>query len=701
MVSEMATGILDTLEYGVVREILDGYCGSPLGRGVVAGLEPARTPEAARGMIAQVSEARRFIDEGGVFPLQGARDIVTVIERSLEMNRAVDPDGLALASGLLTCFAGLKDNLSRAKDLIPDLWNGIEEVDPLPDLAADLERTVDSRGRILSSASDTLLAVRRKKEDLKTGVRRKAESYLADSAKARWLQDRTVRLRNDRFVLPVRAECRSRIKGVVHGYSASGSTVFVEPEALVEKQNQLEKLKVRENREVSRILWERTRTLIDFLGRIKAIQNAVAWLDFTRARALYAIEYGLTEPDLTEEPVLELLEARHPLLLKMAFDPDIEDPAARIAKARDRVVPLSLRLGQRFDILVITGPNTGGKTVALKTAGLLALMAASGLHVPAGSGSRIPLYTSVLADIGDEQDIFQSLSTFSSHIKRISHILDRADERSLVLLDELGSGTDPQEGEALGRAILAFLLRKKVKVLVSTHLSKLKEFAFSHDGVENGCMEFNPDTLKPTYKLMVGIPGESNALRIAKRLGVRESVLAEAEEMLSRRTEGHQELMDGISRARMQVEAELEQSSRNAQELERMREALAHTQDEVKRRRRILEEEAETEIDAALRRSRDEALRFVRLLKNVPAPHKETVLRLEAMLNRMTERSPLAQKRQDFIDSLRRGDVVHIPRFRQKCRVLKVRKKDRKIEVEYRNMAVDVPFEEVMRPLDE
>jgi DNA mismatch repair protein MutS2 len=694
----MDTDILKTLEFHVVREVLTGYCSSPLGQTVASRLEPAGSLSEALRTSRQISEIKLFMDKGRRLEIQGVRDPVGLVEKALEMNRAVDPDGLSAVSGLLAASSKIRSSLRRDRDELDEIWKVVEEMDDLSDLEAELNRTVDRRGRILSSASDRLLSIRMKRETMTADARRQADAYLSDSSVARWLQERTVRIRNDRFVLPLRAECRRRIKGVAHGYSASGNTVFVEPEGLVEKQNQIERLRVRENREISRILWERTRTLIDFLEPLKRIQRAVGRLDFVCACAGYSIEYGLSAPELGDDPVLVLRDARHPILLKMAFEKAEGSAEERITEAFGAVVPLNMHLGKRFDILVITGPNTGGKTVALKTAGVLALMAASGLHIPAGAGSRVPVFSSVLADIGDEQDIFQSLSTFSSHIKRIGLILDRADGRSLVLLDELGSGTDPQEGEALGRAILAFLLARKVKVLASTHLSKLKEFAFSNDGVENGCMEFNPDTLRPTYTLRIGIPGESNAIRIARRLGVPESILADAEKALESRFEGIRELMDGIARARLRVEAELDRSAKDAVEIEALRERLSRMQEEAAARKAVLDEEAEREIDTVLREARDEALALIRKLESVPAPHRETVRRLEETLSALLERGSLAEKRQAFIDTLKQGDVVYIPRFREKCRVSRIRKKDRKIQVEYRSMAVDVPFDDVMWP---
>jgi DNA mismatch repair protein MutS2 len=694
----MGSDIIETLEFDVVRGIVADFCLSPLGKSIAANLNPTRKVPLARRLILQVSEMKGHLEGGGLFPSQGARDVVGLIGKALEMNRAVDPEELCSVSGLLACSSRLRSVFKGKGEEMPEIVRLVDGMEDLADLESDLNRTVDKAGRILSTASERLFSLRAKKENLAADVRRRAEAYLADGSVAKWLQDRTVRLRRDRFVLPVRTECGGRVKGVVHGYSASGNTVFIEPEGLVEKQNQLMKVTLRENREISTILWEKTRVLIDSLDRIRRSQRVVAWLDFTFGRARFSIVYRLTPPELTDEPVLVLREARHPILLKLAIERGGDNWEERIDELFAGVVPLGLSLGERFDILVITGPNTGGKTVALKTAGLLAMMASSGLHVPAAAGSRLPVYNAVLADIGDEQDIFQNLSTFSSHIRRIAAILDRADGRSLVLLDELGSGTDPQEGEALGRAILNFLLHRGVKVLVTTHLSKLKEFAFSHDGVENGCMEFDPDSLKPVFKLVIGMPGESNAIRISRRLGLPESVLDDARKTMSSSFDGTQKLMDGISRARTRVEAELDRSRAEAQDLKTIKREIEETRNEVAWRKKLLEEEAEREIDSTLRGARDDALALVGKLRNVPAPHLETVDKLERILDQLVERTSLAEKRRAFVDTLKKGDLVYIPRFREQCRVVKIGKKDGTVHVGYRNMTVVIPYREVMWP---
>jgi DNA mismatch repair protein MutS2 len=488
------------------------------------------------------------------------------------------------------------------------------------------------------------------------------------------------------------------VSGILHDYSSSGNTAFIEPEALVEKQNELEKERRQESKEIDRILWERTRRLLDVRDDIRANQRIVAWMDFTRSRAVYAMDYDLHCPELSSEPVLILREARHPLLLEMAFTRARGSVEEKRTIAYHEVISFDLHLGDRFDVLVVTGPNTGGKTVLLKTAGLLALMVAAGLHIPAGEGTRVPLFHATVADIGDEQDLSQSLSTFSSHMQRISEILLRADGMTLVLLDELGSGTDPLEGEALGRGILNYLLTCNAKVLVSTHLSKLKEFAYSSQRVENGSMEFDPDTLRPTYRLRIGIPGESNALRIARRLGIPKAILAEAEAALEIKDRDMKELMDDMQRVRIEAEKTLERSKKEAMTVRKLKEQTEAREQEVAFRQSVLETESEREIDTYLRKSRDQALSLLKELKNLPGPYKESIEDLEQMLNQMIERSPLGVKRRRFVDGLKKGDMVYIPRYRERCRVIRIYKKEDMIEVAYRNLSVKIPSEEVMWP---
>ncbi|MFH2001926.1 MAG: hypothetical protein ABIK28_19780 [Planctomycetota bacterium] len=690
--------ILNTLEFDPVRKILLLYCRSALGKEVVEALVPLDSLDKARRALRQVSEMKQHITEEGKVPLQGAIDASSLIEAALENNKPIEPEDLFRVCGFLACARQVRQAFEKSVEDKPELKALISKLVDIEEVESELKRTVDPKGRILDSASPRLSDIRRKLDLLSGQIRARAEQFLTRRESTRFLQETNITFRHGRVVLPVRTECRHQVKGIFHGFSASGNTSFIEPESLVEMQNTLERKKQHEAREIAKILWERTRKLIDYIDEITTNQRIVAWIDFTYARALHALEFQLVAPELRADPGLVLRGARHPLLLDLFFQRAEGSRDEKYSAAIDQTVPFDLHLGDRFDILVVTGPNTGGKTVTLKTVGLIALMAAAGLHVPAGYGTVVPFFESVFADIGDEQDISQNLSTFSSHLNRISEIIEKAGRNSLVLLDELGTGTDPLEGEALGRGILNHLLRSGSQVLVSTHLSKLKEFAFSKPRVENACMEFNPDSLQPTFRLSIGMPGESNAIRIARRLGLPESILQEAESALRFRDKHLRELMDNVQRIRIESEQTLQQSQKDAAATQRLKEETEAHGKEIAFRRSILEQEAERQIDACLRRNRDQVLEKLRQLKNVPDPYKLKVQELELILHTMLDRSPLGVKRMQFVEGLKKGDEVYIPKYREKCRVVRVYKKEKCVGVIYKNLSIKVASEDVMWP---
>ena len=690
--------VLRVLEFTAVRESIKRLCASPLGRDLAVRTTPFDSIEKAERALQQVMEMRDFLSEGGKCTFRGSNDAVGIIERALKNNKSIDPSDLYSVGALLTCATRLRFSFEENLSGKPELETLISKMPDLEDLETELKNTVDADGCLLSTASPRLAETRRGMERLQREIRSKAESMLSRREVTRHLQEQTFSFREGRLVFPVRYECRKKLNGILHDFSASGNTAFMEPEELVEVHNSLEKKRLLEKREITKILWERTRRLIDSMDEIRAGQRVVAWLDFTIARTRYSERYGMQAPKISRDGVMVLRRARHPILLEMAYERCEGDDDEKRMFALDNVVPLDIHLGDRFDILVVTGPNTGGKTVALKTAGLLSLMAASGLPLPAAEGTVVPFFNDVLVDIGDEQDLTRSLSTFSSHMQRVSIVLERADFMTLVLLDELGTGTDPLEGEALGRAILKFLSAKKAKVMVTTHLSKLKEYAFSSPRVENACMEFDPDTLSPTFRLRIGIPGESNAIRIARRLGIPQPILDEAEDALEADNREFKELMDTVQRIRVQDEKSLEQSQKDAQAVRKLKEEVEIKKRELDFKRTVLEQEAEREIDEYLRRARESALPILSKLENVPAAHKDDLLELRRFLDRMIERSPLGKKRLRFIKTLKKGDQVYITRYREKCLVISINKKDELVEVAYRSLSVKVSFQEIIWP---
>ncbi|OJU09534.1 MAG: hypothetical protein BGN88_03110, partial [Clostridiales bacterium 43-6] len=424
------------------------------------------------------------------------------------------------------------------------------------------------------NASPALYDIRRKLRGLATKVRDQLDKMIKSKTTQKYLQDQVVTMRDGRFVVPVKAECRGEVQGLVHDTSSSGATVFIEPMAVVEVNNDIKVLQSKEKDEIERILSELSAEAGSFSESIQDSYVIAVELNLIFAKAKLAYKMKASVPELNDRGEIDLMKARHPLL------------------AADQVVPVDIRLGSDFDTLVITGPNTGGKTVILKTLGLLTLMAMCGLMLPVADHSKISVFRSVLADIGDEQSIEQSLSTFSSHIKNIIDIMETADEQSLILLDELGAGTDPVEGAALAMAILEDLRSKKSRLAATTHYAELKAYALETHGVENGSCEFDVATLRPTYKLLIGIPGRSNAFAISERLGIRTEVVEKAKLLVSTENARFENVVESLEQSRKGLESEREQT-------ERLKRAAEEIRLEAEKKSELLKREYEKEIEKA------------------------------------------------------------------------------------------------------
>jgi len=512
------------IEFNEVRRILGEFCSCSLGKALASRLNPSRNPETINRWLRQVTQMVEAIRDISLPPLAGLADIREPLAKAVPSGGAGGEDFAAIASAL-----GGAGDLRAWLDKLP------EKFDMLHELAGEINRfdgeikainnVVAPDGSILDQASERLSRLRLEIDSTTRKIHDVIYGYLQDAEVARLLQNPTVTLHGDRYVLPVKAENRGRLPGVVHRASNTGATVFVEPNASVELNNRLADLYVDERREIERLLNMLAIRLHGRTGQMASTMRACGQVDLISAKAQYAYQFDFTCPKVAERAVLQFSGARHPLLL---------DQAHRLERrgvppeSRHPVVPIDVRLGGDFDILVITGSNTGGKTVALKTVALLVLMAQSGMHIPARRGATMPVFRDVLIDIGDEQSLEQSLSTFGAHVKRIRHILNKAGASSLVLLDELGSGTDPDEGGAMGQAILDELLEIGCPAMVTTHLSVLKAYAFNHQRVDNASVEFDTRTMSPTYHLLIGTPGESHAISVAKRLGLSRRVVAAA-----------------------------------------------------------------------------------------------------------------------------------------------------------------------------
>ncbi len=564
---------LELLDFTRVRELVANHAASSLGKELARALEPLRDPERIRAEIALVTEMADALAEGLAPPFAGLHDIRLTVKRAA-IGVQLTADQLLEVADTLNCTGHVYRYRMRLSSRQPRLTEMLSSIEDMGAVARTISGCIDGRGHVLDMASRELALVRQKLTAVDDRVQQVIQRLLRDPRIRDILRYPNATVSGDHYVLPVAVNHRTKIQGVVHRTSSTGETVFIEPAGVAALSAERVVLKGEEDREIRRIL----RRLSGEVGRVaKPLAHAVevlAKLDLITSKARYSRDFRHFPPDINTEGKVWLRQARHPILEHLFREKSNE------TGEKHEVVPIDVRLGLGFNMLIITGPNTGGKTVCLKTAGLLSVMAMSGMHVPAGEGSNVPVWRDILADIGDEQSIEQSLSTFSSHITRIGHILRNADEGCLVLLDEMGAGTDPTEGAALGRAILDELDTLRCRAMVTTHLGDLKTYAFNNERAENGAVQFSLETLRPTYVLEIGQFGMSNALRIAKRLKLPKGLLNRAAKYLRRKQKRApemaqlQKMREEAERARADAMARQHEAEKEAEELRRQQDAL-------------------------------------------------------------------------------------------------------------------------------
>jgi len=575
---------LERLEFGKVLDRIAGGAVLSLGAAAARALAPTTDPELVRTRAERMAEGAATLDAGHDFPVERFEDPAETFDRAAVEDSALAPAELQTVAAILRNAEDLQKLFKRLRDTAPSLAKLSYDLVPNTDLLADISRTIEPDGTVADDASPELRRLRRALEELQGRIRARLEALLQNADVQKYLTDAYVTQRNGRNVIPVLATESGRIPGIIHDRSDTGHTVFIEPQFVVTMGNELRGLAADEEREVQRILRELTRRVREHLGGLRQTVRTLVELDLVRAGAKYAVLHRMTRPIFVGDGRLRLVKARHPIL---------EDT---LAPAGGKVVPLDFEIGSAIRTIAITGANAGGKTVSLKTLGLVCLMAQTGLLVPAAEGSTFVPLRQVLVDIGDEQSIEANLSTFSGHIQHIRDILAVADERTLVLLDEIGAGTDPIEGGALACAILKALHRRGALTVVTTHLSQVKGFVHEHEGMENAAVQFDPETLTPTYQLVVGQPGASHALRIARRLGLPEEVLATAEELVDSKSIEMEGLLARLTLALKKAEADAETARRERAEAEEAGKQIAEQLDRLKADRK-----------AALRRAAEEA----------------------------------------------------------------------------------------------
>lgn len=536
------------LEFDAIRDVLAEYCATSLGKSLVSQLAPSTKTHVVREWLTQVRELSASVIDHYYPPLGGVSDVRDHV-RASGFPAPLEADHLARIADTMNATGAVRKWLVDVSPSAPSLTRLLDRLADLGEIGAAIHEAIDERGEVRDHASPRLAAIRRNIEDAKLRVRGVFDRLARQPELSRWLQYGGATFHDDRMVLPLKAEYRGRIQGIIHRSSDSGATLFVEPSESVELNNAIVRLREEENKEITQILKHLTQRVHLNARTIMATLGVLAVLDLVAAKCRYLKKRKCLCPEIDEGGSLELFDARHPLLIELF------DQQAVQGLPRREVVPIDLRLGEDFDVLIVTGPNTGGKTVTLKTVGLLALMTQCGIPIPVREGSRMPVFSQLFIDIGDEQSLQQSLSTFSSHLSNQLEILRSSGEKSLVLIDELGAGTDPDEGAAIGRAIIAELLHLKARAIVTTHLSALKAVAFTSPRAENASVEFDPVSLRPTYHVRLGEPGNSNALIIAKRLGMSARLVQLARSYLDDTARALNKAIEGTLGSRREAEA--------------------------------------------------------------------------------------------------------------------------------------------------
>ena len=684
----------ERLELPTLLERVAAYATSVPGREALRQLTPAPTPDAIAGRLAETEECRRWRHSGGNLRIADLADLEAfLVPRPGQADRVLTGEELG-AVGFALDRAHALGGLFRDLDDFPRLAVRGRALVDLPALRARLEQSIDRGGNILDSASPLLANSRRQVEKLEEDLRRWMEKRRDHKDLRRALQGAVISMRHGRWVFAVRAEHRRSVPGVVHDRSTTGSTLYIEPEEIVLRGNELSDHRATVRREEARILADLTREVRKLATPILERFRQLIELDVAWGCAAFGEAFGGTLPTITDARRLVLRGARHPLLMAREGEPEIAGGPFERERAEQAVIPLDLELTGGTFQLVVTGPNTGGKTVVLKTIGLAALMAYCGIPVLA-EVAEIPIYDAVFADIGDEQSIEQNLSTFSSHITVIAGVLDRVSSRSLVLIDELGAGTDPLEGAALAESILEDLYRRGAFTLVTTHLGRLKEYAYRHRKCENASMEFDPQALAPTYRLRTGLAGKSNALIIAERLGIPAPVVERARELQSGEESVDAELIEGIERTRNDLERRTREMERLRKEAAKVEQEISARREELEARRDSVEFEAEAAEEERVHTIIDRVETALRALGEPPKERREPWDALLASLAEARRGTSLARRRAEVARSLKKGDRVHVPQLDGIFEVRKINKAKERITVDARGVATEITFQQI------
>lgn len=617
---------LRTLEYTKIIERLTELAGSSIGKELCRNLKPSSNLAEIEAAQKQTSDALSRIYQRGSISFSGVQDVRGSLKR-LEIGGSLSALELLRIAKLLETTSRVKsfgrlENSDREKDSLDDMFDGLQ---PLANLYNEIYRCILSEDEIADDASPALAKIRRSIRQTNDRVHTQLASLVNGSSRS-YLQDAVITMRNGRYCVPVKSEYKGQVPGMIHDQSSTGSTLFIEPMAIVKLNNELRELELQEQKAIEAVLAELSNMAAAENENIADNFRILTQLDFIFARAMLSKSYNGTEPIFNEKGHINIKKGRHPLLDKKS------------------VVPIDIWLGKDFRLLVITGPNTGGKTVSLKTVGLFTLMGQAGLHIPAFDHSELSVFDEVFADIGDEQSIEQSLSTFSSHMTHTVSILKEATDRSLVLFDELGAGTDPTEGAALAIAILNELHSRGTCTMATTHYSELKVFALTTPGVENGCCEFSVETLRPTYRLLIGVPGKSNAFAISGKLGLPEHIIEDARSRISEQDESFEDLLSDLEHSRITIEKEQEELARYKAEAASLKAQLEKKQERLDSAKERILAEANEKAHTILREAKEYADETIKNFNKYGKAAGVSISDMERERTRLREKMNAAEK---------------------------------------------------------
>ena len=636
---------IHALEYMKIIDQLTEKASSPLGKEKCRRLRPSNSLSEIETMQLQTAHALTRLFQKGNINFGSVKDIRASLKR-LEIGSSLN------VVELLTICSFL-ENVNRVKsygrpdrdDTVPDCLSAMfQTLEPLTPLSTEIRRCILSEDEISDDASTTLRQIRRGMKVANDRIHTQLNSIVSGSART-YLQDAVITMRNGRYCIPVKAEYKNQIPGMIHDQSSTGSTLFIEPMSIVKLNNDIRELELQEQKEIEVILANLSEEVAQYSEALSDNFTIMVELDFIFARASLAMEQNATTPVFNTKGIINLRRARHPLIHKK------------------QVVPIDIRLGEDFDLLVVTGPNTGGKTVSIKTVGLLTLMGQSGLHIPAADRSQLSVFHEVYADIGDEQSIEQSLSTFSSHMTNVVSFLEKADRHSLVLFDELGAGTDPTEGAALAIAILSHLHKQGIRTMATTHYSELKVYALSTEGVENASCEFDVETLRPTYRLLIGVPGKSNAFAISSKLGLPDYIINKAKEQISQEDESFEDMMTSLEASRITMEKEQTEIQKYKLEIEALKKQMEEKQSKIDQRRETILQNANEEAHKILQEAKDYADETIKLYHKFQKDHVDMSTvekerqKLRQQMNKVEKNMAMKQKKQKPTKKLKASDL--------------------------------------------